>query len=214
LKHARPLPPALIALSPGDLEPARVPAFLLALRRALAAGLPGVLVRERGLCEREYAEVFGAVVEAAEGTAAWVAAHDRAHVALICGGRAVHLSFRSLVPRDARRVVGAETTLGLSTHAADATEEWAGADYLFHGPVHATPSKVGLQEPIGVAGIARAVERAQLPVYAIGGLRPEDVAPLRDAGAAGIAVLGGIFGQRDPAAATGRYLRAIEAGVA
>ena len=86
---------------------------------------------------------------------------------------------------------------------------WRGADYLFHGPVFATPSKQELLEPIGLAGLARACARTDRPILALGGVRPAHVGELRAAGAHGVAVLSGILGASDPGRATAAYLEAL-----
>ena len=61
-------------------------------------------------------------------------------------------------------------------------------------------------------GLASAVRRAgPRPLFALGGVRPEDVAPARAAGAFGVAALSGILGAADPGAATRGYLEALSA---
>ena len=64
------------------------------------------------------------------------------------------------------------------------------------------------EEQRGFQELARATTSAT-PVWALGGLRPEDVAEARAAGAAGVAALGGVLGAADPAAATTAYLEAL-----
>jgi len=207
--------PRLIALSPGDLERESLPAFLELVSAAVGAGLPGLLVREPRLSDRDWLAVVTEV--RARCSTVWMGVHDRAHLAEPVGADALHLGFRSLSPARARAVVGAKMSIGLSTHAADDREQrraWADADYLFHGPVRATPSKRGLCAPTGIDGLARAVAETDRPVIAIGGLQPEDAAPASTSGARGIAVLAGILGREDTravAAATKAYLDACSA---
>ncbi|MCA9513499.1 MAG: thiamine phosphate synthase, partial [Myxococcales bacterium] len=55
-------------------------------------------------------------------------------------------------------------------------------------------------------GFARAVAGAGLPVYALGGIGPDLVAALADAGASGVATIGAVFGQADPAGAAAALL--------
>lgn len=201
--------PRLIALSPGTLSAASAPEFLARLEQALGAGLPGVLLREPRLGDREYLCLAQAVLARRRGRAPWLALHDRAHLAHALGADAVHLSFRSLRPAELRGWLAAPIQIGLSTHAADEPAAWAGADYLFHGPLHATSSKPG-GSALGLAGLARAGARARVPVLALGGVAPADVAPLRARGLHGVAVLSGILAAPDPAAATRAYLAGAE----
>jgi thiamine-phosphate pyrophosphorylase len=200
-----------VALSPGDLTTAAAARFPAAAARAVAAGLPGVLLREPGLDDRAWLALFEAVRAATDGAGGvWLAAHDRVHLARAAGADAVHLGFRSLLPGDARTATGG-LPLGLSTHAGDEPADWEGADYLFHGPVHATPKAHGPVAPIGFEGLARATRSTVRPILALGGLGPADVAPALAAGAHGVAVLRGVFGASDPAAAAAELRAALDA---
>ena len=203
--------PRLIALTPGDLALGGFGAFLEVLERALAAGLPGVLLREPRLSDRAFLDLGREVMRLrALRPALWMAVHDRAHLAAELGADALHLSFRSLRPAELRPWLDPRLALGLSTHAHDDPGAWAEADYLFHGPIHATPSKAGRLEPVGLAGLERALARARRPLFALGGVRPTDVRELRRLGAHGVAVLSGVFGARDPARATGAFLETLD----
>lgn len=199
-------PPRLVALSPGTLERGGRAGFLSALVAALEAGLPGLLLREPGLSDRALLALGLEVGALRARVPFWFALHDRAHLVAALDAAALHLSFRSLTPSAARTALAAEVTLGLSTHALDARADWRGADYLFHGPLHATPSKVGRLAPVGFDGLAQAVADAPVPLLALGGVRAEDVARVRTSGAHGVAVLSGILCAADPARATAAYL--------
>jgi thiamine-phosphate pyrophosphorylase len=201
-----------VALTPGDLLPAAVPRLLAALEAATAAGLPGLLLREPAWSDRALLELALTLRERMAAPR-WLAVHDRTHVALAARADAVHLGFRSLAPALVRGLAGASLALGRSTHAGDLEPWWRGADYLFHGPVHATPSKQSWKEPIGIAGLQRACAATDLPVLAIGGLRPADARAALAAGAHGLAVRAGILAADDPGDACEGYLRALaEAG--
>jgi len=202
------LPPRLLALSPGDLVPGREGDFVACVERALAAGLPGLLLREPALAERAFLALGERLGALRARQPFWFGVHDRAHLVRALGADGLHLSFRSLPLREARGVVGDGFALGLSTHAGDDPSGWSGADYLFHGPLHATPSKLGKLAPVGLEGLQRAQQASAAPVLALGGVRPEDVAPLRARGLHGAAVRAGILQASDPALATRAYLAA------
>jgi thiamine-phosphate pyrophosphorylase len=203
------LPPRLIALSPGRLEARRAEDFLLDAGRAVEAGLRGILLREPALGDRVQLEILQSLCSLrGSRPGLWVGVHDRAHLAGVAQADAVHLGFRSLGPGQLRTRYAEELTLGLSTHAGDDPRAWEAADYLFHGPVHDTPSKRGMKSPIGWDGLARAVAATARPIWAIGGMRPPDLAEALAAGARGVAVLSGIFEQADVASAVRSYLDA------
>jgi len=200
--------PRLVALSPGTLAPGGAGPFLATLEGALAAGLPGLLLREPGLSDRAFLALARELRARCAAAGCWLALHDRAHLAAELAADAVHLSFRSLRPRELAWLPRG-IARGLSTHAQDETREWEGADYLFHGPLHPTPGKPVVLAPLGHAGLARARARSALPMLALGGVQPADVPLLRAAGLHGVAVRAGILGAPDPAAATRAYLEAL-----
>jgi len=81
-----------------------------------------------------------------------------------------------------------------------------GADFATLSPVHAVEGK---GKPLGLKGFAAEVQRAPLPVYALGGVTRDDVAALRDAGAHGIAVMREVLAAPDPHARTKELLESL-----
>jgi 8-oxo-dGTP diphosphatase len=84
--------------------------------------------------------------------------------------------------------------LGCACHNADeiARAERVGADQILIGPVLPTRTHPGA-ETLGWEGLAALTARTTLPVYALGGLQPGDLAAARDAGAIGIAGIRGFW---------------------
>lgn len=210
------MPPPLIAVTPGGLTAAMVADFvhgpLARLARVESRGELGLLVREPLLEDGATLELLRRA-RALLGSGGWLGIHDRVHLALLASAPdlvdGVHLGFRSMPIEAVRRVVAGAVAIGLSTHAGGPPGRWSEADYLFHGPVRATPSKEGLLEPTGYEGLARAVASTRRPVHGIGGLRPADVGQVLRAGARGVAVLSGLFSAPDPGAAALRYLSTL-----
>jgi thiamine-phosphate pyrophosphorylase len=205
---ARRLPPPLLAISPGALVHERVEDFTGELARAIEGGLSGLLLREPELSDRAFLEL-ARCARAMLRPPAWLAIHDRVHLAAACGADAVHLGFRSLPPDEARRILEPSIALGFSAHAGDDESARAPSDYLFFGPVLDTPSKRGVKAPVGFTGLAREARTSSIPLWAIGGLKPEHVAAVRASGARGLAVQSGIFAARDVAGACRAYLDAL-----
>lgn len=113
--------------------------------------------------------------------------NDRADLAVAAGADGVHVGQNDLPPAWARKLVGPDVIIGLSTHS---TEEYDAAapeaDYLCVGPIHATPTKPG-RPATGLGIVTHAASREsegleQRPWFAIGGI---DTASLPDAVAAG-----------------------------
>jgi len=201
-------PPPLLALSPGDLTARDAPRLRSAAASAVAGGLRGVLLREPGLPDGPFLALARELrgVLAPEG--GWLGLHDRPHLVGAVAAQGVHLGFRSVPPAVARELVGPDVAVGASTHLGDDPASWAGCDYRFFGPVRSTPTKAVRLEPTGFEELARAAAQGP-PVWALGGLRPEDVLGARHAGAAGVAALRGVLGADDPGAAAEAYLEAL-----
>jgi len=204
-------PPALLALSPGQLDGATSRDFVNTARAVFERGWRGVVLREALLSDREYVECalkLRAVWPRSEG--GWLCVHDRAHLVAALDADALHLGGHSLRPAHVRPWLPSGVLVGLSTHADDDAQTWSEADYLVHAPVQRT-TKPGARPPLGFEALREAVARAARPVWALGGLRPDHAAQVRDSGAHGMAVLSGVFGAANAADEATRYLAAWRA---
>ena len=163
------------------------------------AGVDWVQIREKDLPGRDLMDLTHAAIRACSNSSAQTRAmalvNDRCDVAWAAGAAGVHLGEKSLPVRivvDARQSGGAANFLvGTSCHSLDgamrAAEE--GADYVFFGPVFATPLKVKFGAPHGLGKLAEVCRAVSIPVIAIGGITLENGRACRDAGAAGIAAI-------------------------
>lgn len=204
----QPSPPTVYALTPGRLtgDGPALQALVGNVRNAVRAGLRGILVREPGLTDGAFLELTRAIVDIVGEVDGWVSVHDRPHLTRLAGASGVHLGFRSLAPPDARMVVGTDHAIGLSTHAVDDPTPTEGVDHVFFGPVRPTPSKEGILDAVGYDALHLRCEQSPVGVWAIGGLKPSDVRLCLEAGAKGVAVLGGLLGSTSPAEAATAYL--------
>ncbi|MCD1260523.1 thiamine phosphate synthase [Paenibacillus athensensis] len=101
--------------------------------------------------------------------------------------------------------------IGVSVHSVkEALErEREGADYVLYGHIYATDSKLGLP-PRGLEGLRELTLRTRVPVVAIGGITPLNAAAVCAAGAAGVAVMSGIWEADDPVQAAETYALALQ----
>jgi thiamine-phosphate pyrophosphorylase len=135
--------------------------------------------------------------------------NDRADLCLAAEFDGVHIGQDDLSPAGARRVVGAQRWVGVSTHrveqvrAADST----GANYIAIGPVFATTSKQNPDPVVGLEGVRAARAATSRPLVAIGGITRANCAAVRAAGADCVAVISDLL--RDPAAAFSEFLRVL-----
>jgi thiamine-phosphate pyrophosphorylase len=127
-----------------------------------------------------------------------VVINDRADVAAMADAAGVHVGQEDLPAADARRIVGADRVVGLSTHTVAQLERalTQPVDYVAIGPVFATGTKDTGYAAVGVAMVARAAALARprgMPVVAIGGITLATAPRVLAAGAASVAVIGDLL---------------------
>jgi len=124
--------------------------------------------------------------------------NDRADLCLAVDFDGLHLGQNDLSPSAARRIIGSDRWLGISTHnpgqIADADK--TDADYLAIGPVFATSSKTNPDPIIGLEGVRQASELTSKPLVAIGGITRANARSVIEAGANSMAVISDLI--RDP----------------
>lgn len=135
--------------------------------------------------------------------------NDRPDLVERIGADGVHVGQDDLPVAQARRVIGPDRLLGLSTHSpkqVDAAAE-AGVDYIGVGPVNETPTKPG-RPAVGLDLVRYAARHAQVPFFAIGGISSLNARATREAGAGRIAVVRALTESSQPEAAA-RELRSL-----
>ncbi len=178
----------------------------------LAAGLPAVQVREKDLGAADLAFLCRRLVAPVRDTGAMLVVNDRVDVALAVGADAVQRTHTSLPVDDIRAIAGRRLRIGASVHSLqDAVDaELKGADWVTYGPVYETPSKRPYGPPQGLERLAEVARGLRIPVIAIGGITPERVKEVREAGARGVAAISFILAAASPADATRRFLKALQ----
>jgi thiamine-phosphate pyrophosphorylase len=137
--------------------------------------------------------------------------NDRPDLALECGAAGVHVGQDDAPPALARRILGPDAIVGLSTHAP-AELDAAGAepaDYVSTGPVAATPTKPG-RPGTGLEYLRYAAGTATRPWFVTGGVTPETVGAMLDAGARRFVVVRWLTESADPKAAARELRDAID----
>jgi thiamine-phosphate pyrophosphorylase len=183
----------------GDL-----PAFLDA---ALGGGVDIVQLRQKGLEAGQELRLLATFRTACDRHGAMLAVNDRADVAFAAGADVLHVGQDDLAPAVARRILGPEPVLGLSTHSreqAAAAVADQDIDYFCAGPVWPTPTKPGRPAPgLGLVSYAAGLA-ATRPWFAIGGIDEATLGDVLEAGARRIVVVRAITQAADPDAAASR----------
>lgn len=179
--------------------------FLMQLDRIAAARPAGIILREKDLPPEEYTALAEQVLALCARHQVRCLLHTYPQAAQALGCTALHMPLRLLeqMPAERRRQF---TELGASCHsAADARQaEALGCTYITFGHVFATSCKPGL-EPRGLTLLREVCRAVDIPVYAIGGVTPENISAVRTIGAHGGCVMSVLMQSPDPAALLDRF---------
>jgi len=137
--------------------------------------------------------------------------NDRADIARLAGAAGVHVGQDDLPPDAARRIVGRERIVGLSTHTTAQVDAAVRepVNYIAIGPVFGTASKATGYDAVGLAMVQQAAARAHargLQVVAIGGITLDRAEEVVRAGADAVAVISDLLRTGDPRARVREYL--------
>ncbi len=116
--------------------------------------------------------------------------NERSDIAIDVGADGVHLPENSC-PLEATRKICPGMFTGKSVHSVQSAikAEEEGADYLMFGPVFDTPLKRPYGPPQGLKKLRALCNATAVPVFAIGGITPENAARCMDEGAYGLAAM-------------------------
>lgn len=167
-------------------------------------------LRVRNAPARQLLAWAEALEEGAVETDGWLVVNGRVDIALAVGAEAVQLGLGALPIVAVRDLVGDSLHVGSSVHDVPTADRRRreGTDYLLAGSVYETTTHPGV-EPAGV-GLIERLAPMRVPVIAIGGVTAERVGALREAGAAGVAVVSAVWNAADPVAAAARLCRELE----
>ena len=166
------------------------------IEEALSAGVTLLQLREKHMDKNAFLEEALMVRQITRRYGIPLIINDDVETALKCDADGVHVGQDDLPPAEVRRLIGPDRILGVTAKNIDqAKKAWSdGADYIGAGAIFPSSTKkeaipLSLEQ---LSGICRSVP---IPVTAIGGITAENVSILKGTGAAGAAVVSGIFGQ-------------------
>lgn len=185
--------------------------LLWVLEQALAGGVKAVQLREKDLGGKELFHLAEKTRNLCERYDAALFINDRVDVALGVDAAGVQLGKASLPIETARSLLGPHKLIGASIHSLMEGQqaERAGADFVLFGPVYFTPSKAAFGAPQGLASLAKIVEMLSLPVYAIGGVTPNNTTSVQRVGARGVALIAAIMAAEKPQDAAQTMVRLL-----
>ena len=192
------------------LDPSVAPTRSLhdALRQSAQAGAKIVQYRNKTASMKEaYSEALPLRKLAAELGVLFIV-NDRCDLALAVDADGVHLGQGDLPLDLARKVMGPDKLIGISTHNPDQVRAASAGkpDYLGFGPIFKPGSKQDHDPMVGIEGLQAIRPLTSLPIFAIGGITVKNVGEVMRAGANGVAVISAILKAPDITQAVGEFL--------
>jgi thiamine-phosphate pyrophosphorylase len=181
-------------------------------KQLMEAGVRALQYRNKGAGAREILHEARAVAERVREAGAQFFVNDRPDIAVLAEA-GVHVGQQDLSVQQARRVVGPQRWVGVSTHGEEqfrAAMETT-ADYIAVGPVFATNSKVNPDPVVGTQFLRKMRPLTTKTIVAIGGITLERAGDVIAAGADSVAVISDILLAEDPALRAAEFLKILGA---
>jgi thiamine-phosphate pyrophosphorylase len=175
-----------------------------------AAGAGIVQLREKTKSDRELLECARPVRRWTQKAGVLFIVNDRPDIARLVEADGVHLGQDDLPVKEARRILGPDALIGVSTHNLEQLRQAIldGASYVGVGPVFSSGTK-DFAELAGLEFVRQAMAETTLPAFAIGGINLETIDAVAAAGARRIAVSGAIAAAEDPRSVAATLLAAL-----
>ncbi len=155
-----------------------------------------LILREKDLSGEAYQTLAEKVLTICAGYNVPCILHQFTQAAQNLGVRKIHLPLRQLEEEHVKLKSGAFELVGVSVHSVEDAlrAQKAGASYVTAGHIFATDCKAGLP-PRGTDFLKEVCSAVQIPVYAIGGIRPEEkqIEKVLSCGAAGACIMSGMM---------------------
>jgi thiamine-phosphate pyrophosphorylase len=180
----------------------------VALARILLEGGARVMqLRLKNAPGRELLAAARAIAEMCRERGAMLIVDDRVDIAMLAGAAGVHLGQDDLPLEAARRLVGRDMIIGISTHGVEqaVAAESGGADYIGFGPLYPGGLRNNA-EGKGLAMLREVRAAVTIPIVAIGGITEATVPEALAAGADACAIITDVVRTADITAKVRRLL--------
>ena len=151
-----------------------------------------IQLREKHASSRDFYKAAAKSIEIARANNVRLIINDRVDIALALKADGVHLGQDDLSCIHARRILGENAIIGLSTHTPD--QAIAALDlpinYIAIGPIFSTSTKENADAVVGLEGLSRIRDLiTDLPLVAIGGITRSNIKSVLNAGADSAAII-------------------------
>jgi thiamine-phosphate pyrophosphorylase len=177
----------------------------------IVGGVRAVQLREKDLSLREFFELARVFRERTTRADVTFIVNDHLDVCRAVEADGVHLGQDDFPVREARKLLGPQTVIGVSTHSVEqalkAVED--GADYLNVGPIFATQTKEHSGPPVGLDLFRQIRKLVSIPITVMGGINLDNLDQVLAAGADRIAVVSAVVGAEDIVGTVREFRRRI-----
>jgi thiamine-phosphate diphosphorylase len=159
-------------------------------RTMLEAGVRVMQLRLKDACGRDFLKAARDIAELCRPSGATLLVNDRIDIAMLSGAAGVHLGQTDIPLRAARKLIGPDRIIGISTAGVEQARvaEEGGADYIGFGPMYPGGAKHNAAGR-GLAMLREVRAAVGLPIVAIGGITEQTVPELIAAGADAAAII-------------------------
>ncbi len=187
--------------------------FLDKIAQILKCGVKIIQYREKNKPAKEIIKTGMKIRQLCSIYGALFIVNDRIDIAKILDADGVHLGQDDIPINEARKILGNDKIIGISTHKPnDALEaQKAGADYIGVGPVFKTPTKPNAT-PVGLEYVKWVSKNIKIPFYAIGSIDINNVQKVLSAGANRIAVIRALMNAQNPDIIIKKFMEEINNG--
>lgn len=176
-------------------------------KSAIRGGVDIIQMREKHKPTRELVKTGKKLSNLCKGNGVIFIVNDDPMLAAEIGADGVHLGqedLRIFSLEVARRIMGKDSIIGISTHSVEQFSEAneKGFDYIAFGPLFETKTKDYF---LGTAAVDRIANTAKKPVFFIGGINFSNIDNVLSKGAKNIALIRGVLEAEDVLLETMKY---------
>ena len=168
--------------------------FLKKVEEACRSGVTLVQLREKECSTREYYELAKKVKSITDTYQIPLIIDDRVDICLAVDASGVHIGADELPVEVVRNMIGNDKILGVTAKTVERAleAEQHGADYLGVGAIYPTTTKV-ITHPTSIETLRKIATTVSIPIVAIGGIKEDNMEPLKGTGIAGVAIVSEIM---------------------
>ncbi|TLS36327.1 thiamine phosphate synthase [Pseudalkalibacillus caeni] len=169
------------------------------MEEAIHGGSDIIQLREKKGSKREVLKKARMLRELTKKYNVPLIVNDHIDIALAVDADGIHLGQDDLPLEEARKIIGPNKIIGISTHSIEEAREAekGGADYIGVGPIFPTNSKDDVVDPVTTSYIKEVMNEITIPFVAIGGIKLHNVDEVLEAGATRICAISEIVGSED-----------------